>query len=197
MQFIPADFESELKEVLTSDYFPKYASALKASKEEYEKELPASVSEQVVEKLLKFVSVKQTNHIVSKYEEELKDITEKIDDKVKERDSIQPPRLRKEKPKKEKRQRSPRTPRSDDSESLEDRLKGVLKELGKRTNGVKLSKDDYASFSEAQSQLDAVLRETFSEIMKLKQNLRKRFTNVQTRKSSTRKPRGRRTSTSE
>lgn len=184
MQFIPADFEAELKEVLTADYFEKYATALKATKEEYEKELPACVSEQVVEKLLKFVSVKQTNHIVSKYEDHLKTLTEKIDDKVKERDSLRPPRERNERPRNEKRQRSPRTPRSDESESLEDRLKSVLKELGKRSDSVKLSKDDYASFSEAQSQLDAVLRETFSEVMRLKQKLRKSFARIQSRRSS-------------
>jgi hypothetical protein len=58
MQFIPADFEAELKEVLTADFYDNFATALKATKEEYQKELPAAVTEQVVEKLLKFVSVK-------------------------------------------------------------------------------------------------------------------------------------------
>lgn len=55
---IPEDFEDELKEVMTAEFFPKFAAAIKSSKEEFEKELPDHVTEQVVEKLLKFVSIK-------------------------------------------------------------------------------------------------------------------------------------------
>jgi hypothetical protein len=88
---IPADFEAELKTVLTDDFFSKFAAAIKSTKEDFEKELPDQVTEKVVEELLSFVSVKQTSHINAKYEDLLKDLTEQIETKTKERDAIRPP----------------------------------------------------------------------------------------------------------
>lgn len=101
---IPEEFDAELQEVLTKEFFEKFSTAIKSSKEEFEKELPEKINEQVVEKFLKFVSVKQTNHIISKYEDRIKDFTEQIDSKTKERDAIQPPKPR-ERRNSQKRQR--------------------------------------------------------------------------------------------
>jgi hypothetical protein len=42
---IPDDFEAELKEVMTSDFFSQFAAAIKSPKEEFEKELPEHVTE--------------------------------------------------------------------------------------------------------------------------------------------------------
>lgn len=149
---VPADFESELQEVLTKDNFDKFVSAISKSKDEFEKELPEQVSEQVVSKLLKFVQVKETNFITSKYETKIKELTEQIDSKTKERDAIQPPR---ERANSQKRQRNPRQRRNSkedsDSSSLEDRLQDILKEVSKRSDSVRFAKDDFESFSEAQT----------------------------------------------
>lgn len=180
---IPTDFEAELKEVMTKDYFDKFTAAIKSPKEDFEKELPDHVTEQVVEKLLKFVSVKQTNHIVDKYEDLLKTLTEKIEAKTEERDAIKPPV--KERRNSERRQRNPRKNSrsdSDDSGSVEERLQSILNEVSKRSDSVRFSKDDFESLSEAQTQLDALMRETVSEIFKMKQRLRKRFAKVQSSK---------------
>ena len=149
---IPTDFEAELKEVLTDNCYSGFANAIKASKEDYKSQLPANVTQEVCDRLLKFVSVKEKDHIVTKYESHINDLTAKIDDKVKERDAIQPPRQKtdtKKEPKeaKEKKQRKRRDSKnSSDSEpaSLEDRLHGILKEVSKRTDSVRFSKDDYA-----------------------------------------------------
>ena len=54
---IPPDHEAEIKEVLTS-YYPKFNAAISAGKDEYEKELPAEVHQDVVDKLLKFVAAR-------------------------------------------------------------------------------------------------------------------------------------------
>lgn len=173
---------------MTNDFFEKFTAAIRSPKEDFEKELPDHVTEQVVERLLKFVSVKQTNHIVDKYEDHLKDLTGQIEDKTKERDAIKPPTKEKERRNSERRQRNPRrnsrrsNSDSDDSGDVEERLQSILREVSKRSDSVRFSKDDFESFSEAQTQLDALMRETVSEIFKMKQNLRKRFAKVQSSK---------------
>jgi hypothetical protein len=139
--------------------------------------------------LLKFVSVKQTNHINDKYDAQLKTLTEQIETKTKERDAIKPPkapRERRDSQKREKRQRR-NSQDSGKSENLEDRLQDILKEVSKRSDSVRFSKDDFESFSEAQTQLDALLSETVTEIFRMKQRLRKRFATAQSRSSSRRR----------
>lgn len=182
---IPADFEAEIKEVLTDSYFSKFAAAIKAPKEEFEKELPEEVSAEVVERLLKFVSVKENDHIVRKYETLLAELSEKIDAQKKERDAIAPPKEKRDSPKRPRKPKQKRESSSADDESLEDQLIQILRDVGKRSDSVRFSKDDFESYSEAQSQLDSLFRETVSEIMKMKQSLRKRFATVQAKKART------------
>lgn len=100
-------------------------------------------------------------------------MTEKIESKTKERDAIQPPKERKSSPKRQRRSRS--NSDSEESGDLEDRLHSILKEVSKRSDSVRFSKDDFEAFSEAQTQLDALMNETVSEIFRMKQRLRKRF----------------------
>jgi hypothetical protein len=103
-------------------------------------------------------------------------LTEQIETKTKERDDIQPPREKRERKDSQKRQRSSRkNSDSDQPEDLEDRLHSILKEVSKRSDSVRFSKDDFEAFSEAQTQLDSLMRETVSEIFRMKQRLRKRF----------------------
>jgi hypothetical protein len=196
--FIPKDFEAELKEVMTDKYFSAFANAIKASKEEFKTQLPDNISKEVGERLLKFVSVKEKDHVITKYEDAIKDLTDKIEGKAKERDAIQPPAPKTDKKdkndKKDKKQRKRRnSDSSDQGKPLEDRLHNILKEVSKRTSSVRFSKDDFASYSEAQSQVDALLRETVTEILAMKQDLRKKFARAQKgggrRRSSNRRER--------
>lgn len=196
---VPADFESELKEVLTDNYFANFSDAIQATKEEFEAKLPKTVTSDVCERLLKFVSVKEKDHIISKYEAKIDEITTQVDAKVAERNAIKPPaaprapRAPREKSNpSNKRQRSRRNSGdSSQSASLEDRLTDILKEVSKRTDSVQFSKDDFESLSEAQSQLDALLRETVTEILKMKQRLRKRFAGAQSSRRKTSNSRSR------
>jgi hypothetical protein len=145
-QHIPADFEAEIKEVLTDAYFTKYQSAIKAKKEDYENELPAEVSADVIDKLIKFVSVKETDHITAKYEVKLAELTEQVDAKKKERGIEDRPKAAK-KPSKKKVRRNSES--SSKEVPLEDQLTAVLNEVRKRTDSVRFSKDDFESLSDA------------------------------------------------
>lgn len=186
---IPADFEAELKEVLTAQFFSKFEKAMRATKEEFEQELPAEVSSEVVEKLMKFVSVKETDHINAKFDDKIASLTERIEAIRKEQGIELKPRPK----------RAKKSPRSPDSkgESLEEQLVSVLKEVRKRTKAVKFAKGDFASLSEAQSQLDNLFRQTTSEILEMKKSLSARFDKVQSRKSRSRSTRSRSSKKSE
>ena len=191
---VPADFESEVKEVLTDQYYSNFAAAIKASKEDYQKELPTSVSSDVCDRLLKFVSIKENDHVVAKYEAQLTELTDKITAKIEERNAIQPPPAKRDESEKreKKKTRKRRGSGASSDSSLEDRLTDILKEVSKRSDSVRFSKDDFESFSEAQTQLDSLLRETVTDILGMKQKLRKRFANAQSgkrRRSSSNKKR--------
>jgi hypothetical protein len=186
---MPKDFEADLKKALTAANYAKYDAAIKATKEEYEAQLPAKITAESAEKLLKFVEDKEADHITSHYETKIAQLTEQIN-AIK----VEKPRA----PKGEKKERVRRNSDSDDKkaakprkgkkeEPLEDQLHSVLASVAKRSDSVRFSKDDFESFSEAQSQLDALFKETVTEIMKMKQRLRSRFNRMQTRKPRNKK----------
>jgi hypothetical protein len=194
---VPSEFEAEIKEVLSDSNFAKFEAAAKATKEEYEKELPKSISTEVADRLIKFLSVKESDHIKAKYNSVIDELTTQID-------------ARKALPKdpKEKKPKQQRRPRKDSKASdassgkakkdkktgkkaaavpIEDQLQAILKEVSKRSSAVRFSKDDFESYSEAQHQLDNLHEETVTAILKMKTSLRKRFQNVQKRASKAKK----------
>lgn len=65
---------------------------------------------------------------------------------------------------------------------MEEQLRDVLKAVAKRSDSVRFSKDDFESLAEAQSQLDALFKETVTEILAMKQRLRSKFHRMQNRK---------------
>lgn len=75
---IPPDFHEELKQVLNTNY-DKLVEAFKGPKDDYTKSLPEKIEKSVSDKLIKFVQVKEVDHIIAKYEKELNDLTEQID----------------------------------------------------------------------------------------------------------------------
>jgi len=172
---------------LTATYFSKFTAAIAANKEDFEKELPDHVSKEVAERLLKFVAVKEKDQIISKCETHISELTEDITAKTKVRDELKPPAKKSESKPKAKAQKKKKVVKqnsdsSSDEAPLEDRLRNVLKEVSRRSDAVHLTKDDFESFSEAQSQLDSLMKETMTEIMRMKQNLRKKFARVQSRR---------------
>jgi len=186
---MPKDFEADLKKALTAANYAKYDAAIKATKEEYEAQLPAKITVDSAEKLLKFVQDREADHITSKYETKMAELTEKIN-------AIKVEKPREPRVKKERTRRN--SDNSDDKpakkakkakkeEPLEDQLHSVLTQVAKRSDSVRFSKDDFESFSEAQSQLDALFKETVTEIMKMKQRLRTRFNRMQNRKPRNKK----------
>lgn len=185
---VPSEFEAEIKEVLTDSNFAKFEAAAKATKEEYEKELPMNISSEVAERLLKFLSIKESDHIKAKYNSVIDELTTQIDARKtlpKEKKPKQTRRPRKDskgsdassgKAKKEK-----KAAKKPAAASIEEQLQAILKEVSKRSSAVRFSKDDFESYSEAQHQLDALHEETVSAIQNMKKSLRKRFMNAQKR----------------
>jgi hypothetical protein len=72
---MPNDMEGELKKVLSAVNYSKYDAAIRATKEEYEALLPAKISEDECNKLLKFVASKEEDCITAKYDTKIADYT--------------------------------------------------------------------------------------------------------------------------
>lgn len=139
---IPADFTDELKQVLNANY-GKLVDAFKGPKDDYEKCLPEKIEKSTSDKLIKFVQVKEVDHIVAKYEKELNDLTEQIDARKNE------PR-----PKSTKKPKSPKSSKKAKAAaeaSLEDQMTDLLNKINSKSRAIRLSKGDFESYSEAQS----------------------------------------------
>lgn len=76
---IPADFSDELEQVLTTANFTKFAEAFKGPKDDYVKSLPEQIEKSIADRLIKFVQVKEVDHITAKYETEINDLTSQIE----------------------------------------------------------------------------------------------------------------------
>ena len=66
----------------------------------------------------------------------------------------------------------------DPSKTTELRFRDLIKEVQDRVSKIKLDKDDWQTYSEVQSEVDNFLDEATTEIMAIKNGLRKRFENV-------------------
>lgn len=121
---IPADFAAEIEEVLTSKYYPKFAEAIKAPKEEFEKLLPEEVSSEVIDKLIKFVQVKEKDHVIAKFDKAIEDLKTEIDARKPEEPPKRatPPRQKKPKSKAKK----TASDSSKDEDSAEDQLRNAI-----------------------------------------------------------------------
>lgn len=70
----------------------------------------------------------------------------------------------------------------DQGKTTEQRFRDLIREVQQRVSSIKLEKDDYQTYSEVQSEVDNFLDEATTEIMAIKNGLRKRFENVQSGK---------------
>ena len=55
----------------------------------------------------------------------------------------------------------------------------LLKKINNKARGIKLQKDDFEAYSDAQAQFDLLFDDVAMEIMKMKKNLRVKFNKVQ------------------
>lgn len=61
-------------------------------------------------------------------------------------------------------------------------MSSLLKKINDKSRLIKLKKDDFESYSDAQSQFDLLFDDVATEILKMKRNLRTRFNKVQSGK---------------
>jgi hypothetical protein len=148
---IPSDFAGELKEVLTTSY-SKFEAAIKATKEEYEKELPAEVQKEVVDRLIKFVSARTADNIDAKFDSKIAEWTTQIDakkDEVPKGEPRRPRRNSKGSNSDNEKRRRPKKNKAGKEENLEEQLRNVMSQVADRSSSVRFSKDDFESLSEA------------------------------------------------
>jgi len=55
----------------------------------------------------------------------------------------------------------------------------LLKKINNKARGIRLQKDDFQAYSDAQAQFDLLFDDVAMEIMKMKKNLRVKFDKVQ------------------
>lgn len=55
----------------------------------------------------------------------------------------------------------------------------LLKKINNKARGIKLQKDDFEAYTDAQAQFDLLFDDVAMEIMKMKKNLRVKFNKVQ------------------
>ena len=122
----------------------------------------------VVEGIVNFVKSKETEHINARYEKDLAELTSQIDGRKGEVKTSQRPAQKK---------------RDNDNEhhedTLEEQMTVLLKKINNKARGIRLEKDDFEAYSDAQAQFDLLFDDVAMEIMKMKKNLRVKFNKVQ------------------
>lgn len=66
--FIPDVFETELKAVMSQGELERFKSTMKVSKDEFDKELPDKLEEEVITGVLKFIEKHEKKSIVEIFE---------------------------------------------------------------------------------------------------------------------------------
>tara|TARA_B110001450_G_C17559035_1_gene455948 strand:+ start:137 stop:865 length:729 start_codon:yes stop_codon:yes gene_type:complete len=163
---LPAAFETELKKVLTEANYTKFDETFKVRGQDFAASLPASLDKSVVEGIVKFVQHNEAEHINARYEKDLAELTTQIDGRKGETAT-------KERPAPKKRNEN------HEEDSLEDQMTNLLKKINNKARFIKLQKDDFEAYSNAQAQFDLLFDDVAMEIMKMKKNLRVKFNKVQ------------------
>jgi len=189
-QEIPEKHTQDIEGILGSKaVVDQFKKALKAENvDDSVKELPDSISEAVVERLLKFINEHDQKEIIEVLNKELDEMTTEID-KMRGEQKTRKSTIKKEKVAAEKTQlaKQPKKPKKlaidDQGKTTEQRFRDLIKEVQTRVSSIKLEKDDYQTYSEVQSEVDNFLDEATTEIMAIKNGLRRRFENIQNGKA--------------
>lgn len=189
-QVFPAKFEAEIKKTLNGDakLIGAFQEALKADKaDESVKVLPDKIDSKSVKLLTDFLDKHEGPEILKKLESELDALTSQIDGqredvkgKRAELNAKQPKKEVAAAPKKAKKEKKS----NDGDKSTEERFRDLIQEVSQRVAKIQLEKDDHKTYSDVQSEIDAFLSEAITDILAIKQNLKKRFEAVQAGRSS-------------
>lgn len=193
-QEIPEKHTQDIEGILGSKaVVDQFKKALKAENvDDSVKELPDSISEAVVERLLKFINEHDQKEIIEVLNKELDEMTTEID-KMRGEQKTRKSTIKKEKVAAEKTQlaKQPKKPKKlaidDQGKTTEQRFRDLIKEVQTRVSSIKLEKDDYQTYSEVQSEVDNFLDEATTEIMAIKNGLRRRFENIQNGKADSKR----------
>lgn len=162
---LPGAFTDELKKILTEANYNKIDETFKVRGQDFAASLPASLDKSIVEQIVNFVKSKETDHINARYEKDLAELTTQIDGRKGEV--------------KARPERKKRNGEQDAEDSLEEQMTVLLKKINNKARGIRLQKDDFQAYSDAQAQFDLLFDDVAMEIMKMKKNLRVKFDKVQ------------------
>lgn len=185
-QEIPEKYSKEIETILGSKaVVDQFKKALKAENvDDSVKELPATISEATVKGLLDFINSHDAAEIIQALNTELDEMTAEIDrlraEQKTRKSTLKKEKVAAEKTQQQKQAKKPKKITSDDQgKTTEQRFRDLIKEVQLRVSQIKLEKDDYQTYSEVQSEVDNFLDEATTEIMAIKNGLRKRFENIQ------------------
>lgn len=185
-QEIPEKYTKEIETLLGSKaVVDQFKNALKAETvDESIKQLPDHVTEEMTTGLLEFINKHDQEEIIKVLNKELDEMTAEIDklrgEQKTRKSTIKKEKVAIEKDKKEKVAKKPKKINTEDAgKTTEQRFRDLIREVQQRVSQIKLEKDDYQTYSEVQSEVDNFLDEATTEIMAIKNGLRKRFENIQ------------------
>lgn len=205
-QVYPAKFAAELQGALGSQaVVDAFAKALKAEKaEDSAAMLPEKVDAAVAKKVTAFLEKHDKAEISEKLEKELDTMSSDID---KRREELKAKRaeLAKTRPKPEEPRASSKSAtkkakkaakKDDDiTKSTEERFRDLITEVNLKVSKIQLTKDDHKTYSDVQTEIDSFLSEAINDILGIKNNLKKRWEDVQagkkSRRNRSRQPRAR------
>lgn len=96
-----------------------------------------------------------------------------------------------EKDKKEKVAKKAKKINTEDAgKTTEQRFRDLIREVQQKVSQIKLEKDDYKTYSEVQSNVDTFLDEATTDIMAIKNGLKRRFENIQAGKGDVKRRNG-------
>ena len=193
-QVYPAKFATELTGALGSQaVVDAFAKALKAEKaEDSTAMLPEKIEPAVAKTVTDFLEKYDKAEITEKLEKELDTMSSDID---KRREELKAKRaeLAKTRPKPEeprspgknaaKKAKKAKKSEEDVTESTEERFRELIAEVNLKVSKIQLTKDDFKTYSDVQTEIDSFLSEAINDILGIKNNLKKRWEDVQAGKT--------------
>lgn len=179
-QVYPKKFAADIDSALGSQaVIDAFAQALKAEKaEESTSLLPAKIDATVTKKVTTFLEKHDKSEITSKLEKELEVMSTDIDTK---REELKAKRaeIAKTRPKAEPRassskdksaaKKSKKAKRDEDvTASTEERFRDLIKEVNLKVSRIQLTKDDFKTYSDVQTEVDSFLSEAINDILGIK-----------------------------
>ena len=162
----------------------KFKKALNADNVENSiQELPDEVPDTLTKTLIEFIEKHDSKEIIAVLNKDLDEMTAEID-KMRAEQKTKKVAIKKvviETKQKQVKKTPKRLSNGSDErgKTTEQRFRDLIKEVQTRVSQIKLEKDDYQTYSEVQSEVDNFLDEATTEILAIKNGLRKRFENIQ------------------